>query len=689
MKHSSGKSRAALFFAGTFLWVWPGAAFSQIYTVNRTSVTQGLERHGPDGATSSYDLVVGKDTLVEMVVQPRTAAPLTPSICAMRYPAGLRTYNAQLTPLPGGLVAARCWLPGGDLHREGSYAFSIGLGGPAPQITTFTVRNFRPSGVLRLMVLPLVRPEGHFQYQAWSNAFVLNVVESLAETNRRFPMATGIGNFGFETRGTGSLRFDLLPPSQCVPMAGEGLEPARIRCDGRQLSTMDFMMRFYNGSVGRRYPDADLYDLGWLAVPMQATNGGLACQGAQRVIGSGLDPNPTGGSATTIAHEIAHCMGEVTAASPNLNADRVHARNWTMTLPTGEALVDMRLRQAVPAPIALMHPSVANVFNTYFEAFEYNSVRRGLVARTGLLASHERPGAVRLAALPGALPMLALQGGAQDLPLYGLLATVRADGAMTVDYAGSLGMLSGNVVTPSAPDGPYFIDFLDRSGTLLASHGFAPNFEFPDRRLEVTGVSVMTPFPTGTSRVRLRRGKARLQDFQCDGNAAALGAPVFAREREKARVKWSARHSGGRPLFHIVSFASGQGQMPKLLEVGRMAGEWQTDASFLPATANGRFTVTASDGCNVSSAGSGPVTLPRRAPIARVRMSPDGPAGRVAVAVGWDPTDGVLTGESLQWRLDGKKAGPGHVLKVPGRRSKVELVATNRAGMQTVATAAD
>jgi hypothetical protein len=668
-------------------------------------ITQGLELQHSGGVPQSYDLIAGKDTLVRAVLVSGSET-IRAASCSMVGASTAMTYAAQLRLSGGGLGdvdrrhIASCWIPGSDVHDPDVRSFEVVVT-TAARYYRFPLgvgRRFEASDGARLIVVPWVLPPGHPEFLPWNEMLALNVAESLQELNRRFPMPTGVGNFSFTGRGTGALRYTLTPPgAPCDRRAGETTDQAAGRCDAQYRSMSDFLIRLYNGAIARRWPGRDLFDMAWNAVTTPSTGGGQSCWGNQRAFGTGLDPDPNGGSATTAAHELAHCLGQVTPASRNHDGGG-HARAWDIAVYPDRPLVDTRTRQMRTGPVSLMNGFVANVFNTYFEAYEWNSVRQGLLARSGLLGreflhtglGEDRvpPERNQVGFADGVQPLSS--GSNQDTMMFGLLATVDRTGTLSVDFAGRLGPLDTSVASdPEASD--YTVVFYDKSGRPVGRHGFTPVFDTPDRHTDRTGISLLTPMPPNAARVAVERSTQPLYGAQCDGLLPVVSVPeVQVSGSGQLTVQWKAATQQGRSLRYNVAFARDEKQEPLLVAAGLSTPEWRTVVAALPGTDNGRFVITASDGCNVATAQTAAVRLSRHAPIVRVRLNePDISESDDTFtlnAVAWDYTDGILGGAALSWYVDDRPVATGDTLVLPvsARGARVKLAVRNSSGQQNV-----
>lgn len=674
------------------------AAIQTRITLESYRITQGLEVQGLTAALNYYDLVVGKDTLLRAIIN-SPGERINAVRCNMLTAGSTRSYTARLLPLFDDQYVASCWIPGADINSPGTRAFAVVaeagsgtrrfplnfVGSDFPVLTTF-----RSTRDLRLMVVPWILPPSHPAYLPWSDAFALNVVESINELNRRFPVRTGVGDFNFRGTGTGGVRYHMTLPSACEIRDGETLRQAEDRCGAQHRSTSDFMMRLYNGFTARSRPGYDLFDIAWTSLARTTVEGGQDCRGNQRSFFGDLGPNPVGSSsATVLTHELGHCMGEVTPTSPNWNTrNHHHATVWEIVTVPNITLVNMRTRQVQPTPVSLMGPVVANVFNTYLESHEWNSIREKLVRRTGLLASLNNENSMLLAS-NGDMPDFIFQQS-QEENMFGLLATLSRKGEFAVQYSGRLGVLDKTVATADEQS-EYRIVFYDKAKKILRQHGFMPIFETPDGKTDVTGISVATPMPADTASISVERNNQVLHAVTCDNVAPVVSTPNIKSNNRNLllQLRWEATHSNARELRYNVSFAANRKQEPLLLAAGLSLNEWQASRLFLPATKEGAFFITASDGCNVSTVKTVPVSIAHRAPLARLQVNqPDASNCKEFITVSgvaWDYTDGVLEGASLQWYINNRRAGTGDILvlrpeEVGGR---VKLVAKNAAGMQT------
>ncbi len=273
--------------------------------------------------------------------------------------------------------------------------------------------------------------------------------------------------------------------------------------------------------------------------------------------------------------------------------------------------------------------------------------------------------------------------------MFGLLATLSRTGEFSAEYAGGLGVLHETAASP-AQQSEYQLVFYDKGGKAVRRHGFAPSFETPDGKTDVSGISLVVPMPPDTARVAVERGGQPLDAFVCGGVPPVISAPVVESDSKGTlRIKWQATHAQGRELRYAVAFSHNGRQEPLLLAAGLQSSQWEAPASLLPGTNAGTFYITTSDGCNVAKTKTTPIRIARRAPLARLRVNRPEKSGlgesSTVLAVAWDYTDGVLSGNSLRWYVNNRLAGTGEVLALrPGSASRrVKLVAQNSAGMRT------
>ena len=661
--------------------------------ITGSRITQGLERHGPASAPTEYDLIAGKDTLVRATF----ASPMDPiaaATCWMIEGARNVYYAAEIVSLgdAAGTYIASCWIPGAHLPAPSTKTFELRYVGAVSGAgwAALGTRSFFPTGDLRLLVAPWIDPPGYVDYQPWSDALALNVAEAMLELNRRTPTRTGVGAFSFTGAGAGGVRYHLaLPALQCETRPGETVSAAVSRCAWSQFAQTDWIMRFYNGVIRRRMPGADLFDLAWAPWTTPVPRGGSGCNsgGPYRSFIGGLDPGPDSTAASVVVHEAAHCMGQVTAASPNGDGLGEGVRRFVEMLP-GIPLVNMRTRLTMDTPVSAMNRSYPIVDNTWFEGYEWNSVATALQWRIGLLAWR---GAARQIMVASARPSMLPRLDPEETRMFGLIGTVARNGAIDVAYSGDLGVLHESAVTPDRQS-DYALVFRDKGGKVVAEHGFVPVFATPDGKSDLTGISLLVPMPAEAAQATIERAHQALYSATCDGVAPLLSnATAISDGKDLLAVTWSGQHPQGRAVRYNIAFAADPADEPLLLATGLRTAEWHAPLSSFPGTPAGTFTIVASDGCNVAHAKTDPIRIDRRAPLARLRIN--APLGAstgdpvTVTAVAWDHTDGLLAGASLRWLVDGVGAGSGDTLVfahgAPAPGTRITLVAVNSAGLET------
>jgi hypothetical protein len=223
-------------------------------------------------------------------------------------------------------------------------------------------------------------------------------------------------------------------------------------------------------------------------------------------------------------------------------------------------------------------------------------------------------------------------------------------------------------VLPPTP-GPYAIVLRDATGSELARYPFAPYGQSPgqspyeEAESEYSYISELVPYVDGTTRLEIEApGGSVLKQINAGINpptvqvTAPNGREIL--DSETVTVTWTASDEDGDPLTFNIDYSPDNG------------GSWEPVALFitdtqvtieqvnLPASQQGLFRVSASDGIHTASDSSDAVfTIPNHLPSGDIVD----PASEVTIAVSqtitfegqvYDIDLGTLDEDNLQWFSD-------------------------------------
>ena len=656
-------------------------------------ITQGVEY---DQAGWEHDFVAGKDVLVRaQLYADGPMRSVTGAECVIQclpplgWPQTVRAGNVkrlQLNRMPYGYFNGSpvfdFWVPGSAVEEPGDYAFTLQVyleGIEEPRRVSLSTRTFKATRDLRLL---LVLWYNTFDAGCvpWSLAHIANMIPVLWNTNRVFPLRTGVDFFRFypdEPRG--GLRWWVGALGRCDPS-----DPDGRTCDnrGRQLGN-DALARM-NASLARlsQADRRDRYDFTVLLASSSATGGGQAQPWWNPwTAGLGFDAETTGTSGFVFPHETAHLLRQVETSSPRYTAvGGGHTSDYEIRYDRGVSAINMLNRIAYSQPKALMHPYInghdgrtraAWVFTT---CFEWNSMRRHLLA------------------LPSRLSAPAPRRQ-DDSPLFHMAFTINVLDQVTVNYSERITDLPLEL-TPTDPSSPYRLVFLS-GGSEIGGYPFKVTFEAIDGVTTSAGMLITTPLPAGSTRAEIRRNQTVLAAVDFSAQPPVVGNVVAtASGQGGVDVQWTASDPDSTDLTYNIFFQPTQGGMRQLVASGipRTTFNFPTDVA--PATTDGRLIVEATDGINTGEAVSNPFTIPPQPPVVAIAQPTSGTrivADQSVMLIGsaYDFTSGPLTGDALAWNSDRiGSLGTGDRLEVSLNAGvhRLTLTATAPSGLSTSAS---
>jgi hypothetical protein len=632
--------------------VWLGGGSSGPVVVDRLRITQGLEFDL--GAGVAYDLVAGKDSLVkaqlyttdpdryvisaECIVQRTPAGP--EQICAADISPRFSLRSTPVGTMTGSPIDF--WIPGSAVAQAGQYRFSLRIlrdGESAPDIVRLGTRIFVEGADLRLLVVPWENPYDP-RPAGWDDSFTAAALEAMREVNRLFPQRTGVGLARLTPApAINGLRYRFWPVGRCASSITEFRA-----CDTRGRLVANNALRLLNASLARLDPaQVDRFDFAVLLGATTLSGGGQAqFDWVPPSPGVGFDPIVGGISASVFAHEIAHCLGQVTAASPNLRG--VHSENSVIPIFPDMPVVDTMRHTELRRPLSLMFWLVGNIDQTFTEGYEWNSLRAALRSLP--------------APVSGAVSAEGIRG--QPFDVFTLAGVINKNDQVQV-------LSSARVIdlplqlTPPSQNSPYRLVFLSANQTQLASLAFDLSFRAADpddtNILDEVGVILTAPLPQGTAGIRIQKNAEVLYSQIFSAQPPQVG-PVTAipLANHQVEIKWSGVDPDSPNIHYNLLYFENPNSPPQLFAQGLTQTSFTLDARLLPATTQGQVMVIASDGLNTGRGMSNPFTILERPPIAAITY-PNSNTTMIASqriplrAAAYDFSSGPLDSE-LTWQSD-------------------------------------
>ena len=639
---------------------WEAASPVSIPCVDVIRITQGLELQG----NTAYDFIAGKDTLLRTqlyIVGPYR--PIVEAVCEVQRIAPLPEGTAQtisvLRTLPGpsagpgkarrkrarffnGSPTFDFWIPGSMVASPGQYRIRLRtrFEGDKNFYGIYALyRTFQATRDLNLLLVPNDERPYIPNARAWGSDLTAAIPNAMRETQRLMPLRAGSTQFYYGMQSEVGLHY-MAHPTVFLSQPGSTWEVQ----DSRRRTYATNLMHEINRQLAARDPSRQLgrLDLHYIMGASTRTLGGQAQSGfSPPSAAGGFDPNPTGGTPTVLMHEVAHCLGQVRAGSPNKDPG-AHSSHSAIYPPNGLRVVNMLTRADVTRPGSVMYRLVGEVPFEFPEAYEWNDLRRSLVA----LPVRPSPPPVRP------------QAGTPRFHLSG--AIDKAD-QIVVDFSERVEDPPMEL-TPTDPTSPYKLVFLSSTATQLASYPFKVSFDTvcdyqPAMPVTHTGIFLTTPLPAGSARVEIRKNTTVLWSQVFSAQPPALSNVVAGAGQGVINLQWNCSDPDSTAVIYNVFFRANQGAISFLLATGLTDPSFTFPTDLAPATTDGRLIVRASDGLNVKEVISNPFTIAPRPPVASITHPTPASiivAGQPLFLVGgaWDFTSGALTGSSLAWSSD-------------------------------------
>jgi hypothetical protein len=230
---------------------------------------------------------------------------------------------------------------------------------------------------------------------------------------------------------------------------------------------------------------------------------------------------------------------------------------------------------------------------------------------------------------------------------------------VTVTMSYLMGM-GGELNSPLA-EGSYTLELRDASNTLLLTQHFSLPAGHTHGDAETPGLfSLHVPFPAGAHVAEIRRDGNLIWSAAVSANAPTVSFVTPSggsyNAADSIPVSWNAADLDGDPLQFSLEYSSNNGTTWTPVVAALSGSSFNWIPGFIPAGAQARLRLRASDGFNTGEAVSDPFTLTARSPFAFI-LSPQSGAtfseGAVAYLGGSSMTsDGVDMGD-FTWTYDG------------------------------------
>jgi hypothetical protein len=655
-------------------WLPPPAPGAGEILVDQFRMTQGLDIDVR--AAVSHRLIIRKDTLVIAQLYRLGSVPTVDlgSECVLTQPAAGVTVRVPLTP--GSIKAGpsgyfdgtwtfQCAVPGAMLSPAGTWRIEmeipivgeleprrVFLGtrtiSGAPDLNLFVVRDtFAAVGV------PIAIP--------WNSAIVAAIPRSMEEAQRIMPLPE-------ETRWLG--------PAELVgPAVDAGIRytvhPVALRCESddsfdecedRFRSVAEELIHHYNADLAASGSSVR-FDFP-LNLAAGTSPGGGQADSSYTPCNTSSGISASGGSDATgavIAHEVAHCLGQVRASSPNWNTIGNHAASRFIPRTLGFAGYDTGGPFRIATPESNMFRNVGNSPSSLMEGFEWNDVHTGLTA-----LFFERSLALSEAAF-GSAPT-----GSPASDFYALSVRIEADDTVTIGHAYRTTVALDP--TPEDLASEFSAVFRNGSGGELSRIRFAAESDeqdVSDGDPTTKTLFLVFPLPVGAASFEIENSGVVVEALSFSAQGPQVGPVSAAENGGTVAVNWSASDPDSSALTYSLFLQLGSGQPLQLLDAGLAHTSYAFDADLVPATSNARITVEAQDGFHTARGVSGPITIPAKPPIVSILTPPEDrvlvdsrPIRFLGTAV--DVGAGTLDTASFDWTSDLQGAlGSGTELRVP------------------------
>ncbi|MFQ5793557.1 MAG: hypothetical protein ACE5JP_00725 [Candidatus Bipolaricaulia bacterium] len=252
---------------------------------------------------------------------------------------------------------------------------------------------------------------------------------------------------------------------------------------------------------------------------------------------------------------------------------------------------------------------------------------------------------------------------------------------------------------PQMPEGPFTLLLLDRRNQVINRVPFQPNIHagqavgpVGEPPIRTGNFVIPVPFDERMVRAEVRDETGRTL-VSVDRSANPPQVEVVSPNRgerlrgREATFSWTGRDADGDPLSYLVQVSTDCGETYDTLAVDLRNTTLTVPVEVIGGTDCGLLRVSASDGFNsTQDVSDAPFTIPNQAPhvtIVRPQDDATAPGGELFEGSAFDPEDGALRGESLEWRSDRDgRLGTGEVLftLLSAGRHRITLTARDSDG---------
>jgi Tol biopolymer transport system component len=274
--------------------------------------------------------------------------------------------------------------------------------------------------------------------------------------------------------------------------------------------------------------------------------------------------------------------------------------------------------------------------------------------------------------IPGATSLV-FDGSSSPQYYLGVSGVITPGQAAEVISTYTISRTAG-ITEPSS--GPYTIQLLDENEQVLLTHNFSGGLLEGDEISDGVYYDELIVRPPGSANLIIWEGAKKLTELSTTPNApqvrllTALDGLTVSGE---VIINWTASDADGDELSYLIEYSPDNGQSWQILGLNLARPTYTLNADYLMGTVQGKIRISASDGLNTgSSVSDGFFNVDNKAPVVFIefpqndsRITYDTVINLVGEA--FDREDGILSGNSLVWRLDGSAIiGTGAYLSYDG-----------------------
>lgn len=605
-----------------------------------------------------------------------------------------------------------CWIEPGVVEAPGEYSISMWIqlaGDREPSLTILGTYTFYPASELTLLIQPWVAPPSHPEHTSWNVGIINTLVHGIQGTARRLPVPSGavlIGLGGQKPATPSGVQYHVRSPYYCADPPNLPSDPverhklareAGRQCEKRYIAAAQAALDRINRAAAEGEKRDGIprirFDRAVLLWMVKKSGGGQAEPIGENCIAKpAVDPNGDDGRAgTVIAHEVGHCLGLISTASPHHDGSRhppggplqpgVHTPTWIIpTLWNAEA-VNTTTKGDEPGTVSLMHPSPADVGNTQLEVWDWNWLRESRLPGSSFIAT-----ASTVVTAPSTSPhplrrslLASLCSRFRRRHAFEVLGSVSDTGEFEWHYSQRQRLAPTDVLSATNDTSAYRLVMRGQRGRELSSHGFA--VEFPvsagsANQTRIASVSLLVPTHRQAVRWEIQHGGRVLFSQAITGQKPRIFQLSTAVRGDDLRIDWNAKDSDGPGLRSRLFYRS-EG-VEHLVATGLPENDWRGDLAFFPSSPKASFRVEVTDGYRSNSSRIQP--RPHTTPV-RISVSIQCPQAAALVAgkqfalnaLVTDGRGGVVTAEKVTWRSssDGDLGTGGSIMTklTPGTHS--------------------